>query len=165
MGLQARLMSQAMRKLTALLAKSNTILVFINQIRETMNPYGPKSVTSGGNALKFYSSVRLEMKRIKTLIKGEEAYGNETRIKVVKNKMAPPFMQVEVDFLFDSGFAKISDLLNLGVDAKVVTKSGSWYSYNETKLGQGKESATAYLNENPEILQEIEQKVKTHFNI
>lgn len=161
MGLQARLMSQALRKLTANIKKSNTLVVFINQIRMKIGVmFGNPETTTGGNALKFYSSVRLDIRRIGAIKKGDEILGNETRVKVVKNKIAPPFRKVEFDILYGSGISRESELIDLGVQQEIVQKSGAWYSYNGTRIGQGKDNARQFLVENSAIAQEIETSVR-----
>lgn len=161
MGLQARLMSQALRKLTSIISRSKTCLIFINQIREKIGVmFGNPETTPGGRALKFYASMRLDIRRIATLKKGEEAVGNRVRVKVVKNKVAPPFKQAEFDLLFDEGISRSSNLIDLGVEAQILQKSGSWLLYQETKLGQGKDAARLFLKENPKLLAEIEERVR-----
>ena len=161
MGLQARLMSQALRKLTGVISKSKTCLIFINQIREKIGVmFGNPETTPGGKALKFYTSMRLDIRRIATLKKGEYAVGNRVRVNIVKNKVAPPFKQAEFDLLFDEGISRSANLIDLGVDAQVIQKSGSWLLYDEAKLGQGKDAARLFLKENPKLLAEIEQKVR-----
>ena len=161
MGLQARLMSQALRKLTAIISKSKTCLVFINQIREKIGVmFGNPETTPGGKALKFYTSMRFDIRRIATLKKGEEAVGNRVRVKIVKNKVAPPFKQAEFDLLFDEGISRSANLIDLGVEARVIEKSGSWLQYEDTKLGQGRDAARLFLRENPKLLEEIEGKVR-----
>ncbi len=161
MGLQARLMSQALRKLTAIISKSNTCLLFINQIREKIGiMFGNPETTPGGRALKFYASMRLDIRRIASLKKGEEVVGNRVRVKVVKNKVAPPFRQAEFDLLFDEGISRSSNVIDLGVESQILQKSGSWILYEDTKLGQGKDAARLFLKENPKLLLEIEDKVK-----
>ncbi len=161
MGLQARLMSQATRKLMAIISKSKTCLIFINQIREKIGVmFGNPETTPGGKALKFYASMRLDIRRIATLKKGEEAVGNRVRVKIVKNKVAAPFKQAEFDLLFDEGISRSSNLIDLGVETQVIQKSGSWLLYEDTKLGQGKDAARLFLRENPKLLEEIEQKIR-----
>ena len=160
-GLQARLMSQALRKLTASISKSNTMVIFINQIRMKIGVmFGSPETTTGGNALKFYSSCRLDIRRIGAIKDREEVVGNQTRVKVVKNKVAPPFRVVEFDIMYGEGISKTGELIDLGVKAEVVDKSGSWYSYGDQRIGQGKENARQFLKENPEIAAEIEEKVR-----
>lgn len=161
MGLQARLMSQATRKLTAIISKSKTCLIFINQIREKIGVmFGNPETTPGGKALKFYASMRFDIRRIASLKKGEEVVGNRVRVKIVKNKVAPPFKQAEFDLLFDEGISRSSNLIDLGVEAQVLQKSGSWLLYDDAKLGQGKDAARLFLKENPKLLEEIETKVR-----
>lgn len=160
-GLQARLMSQALRKLTAVISKSNCIVIFINQLREKIGiMFGNPETTTGGRALKFYSSVRLDVRRIETLKKGTDVVGNRTRVKVVKNKVAPPFKEAEFDIMFGEGISREGDILDLAVANDVVQKSGAWFAYLGEKIGQGRENAKTYLRENPETLQEIEQLVR-----
>ena len=160
-GLQARLMSQALRKLTATIKKTNCMVIFINQIRMKIGVmFGNPETTTGGNALKFYSSVRLDIRRIGSIKKGEEVVGNETRVKVVKNKVSPPFKQVEFDIMYGAGISREGEIIDLGVQANIVEKSGSWYSYNGNRIGQGKDNAREYLKENPGIAIEIENKVR-----
>jgi recombination protein RecA len=161
MGLQARLMSQALRKLTANIKKANTLVIFINQIRMKIGVmFGNPETTTGGNALKFYSSVRLDIRRIGAIKKGDEIYGNQTRVKVVKNKVAPPFKQTEFDILYNQGISRESELITLGVEHDIVEKSGAWYSYDGTRIGQGKDNVRDYLKEHPETAAEIEAKIK-----
>ena len=160
MGLQARLMSQALRKLTGNIKRSNTMVIFINQIRMKIGVmFGSPETTTGGNALKFYSSVRLDIRRIGSIKKGEEVLGNETRVKVVKNKMAPPFKKAEFEILYGEGISRLGELIDLGVEHGLVNKAGAWYSYNTDRIGQGKENARAYLRENPEMAEEINSLV------
>ncbi|WP_264435422.1 recombinase RecA [Coxiella endosymbiont of Dermacentor marginatus] len=160
-GLQARLMSQALRKLTSNIRKSNTLVIFINQIRMKIGViFGSPEITTGGNALKFYSSVRLDIRRVGSIKKGEEIIGSETRVKVVKNKVAPPFRQVEFDILYGFGISRESELIELGVKNEIVEKSGSWYSYNGERIGQGKENVRQFLIENHEISKEIETRLR-----
>ncbi|MBQ0932620.1 recombinase RecA [Ideonella alba] len=160
-GLQARLMSQALRKLTATIKKSNCMVVFINQIRMKIGVmFGSPETTTGGNALKFYSSVRLDIRRIGSIKKGDEVIGNETRVKVVKNKVSPPFKEAEFDILYGEGVSREGEIIDLGVNARIVEKSGSWYSYNGEKIGQGKDNAREFLKENPDLAHEIENKVR-----
>jgi len=161
-GLQARLMSQALRKLTGILSKMNTTVIFINQIRMKigMIGYGSPETTTGGNALKFYSSVRIDVRRIASLKQAEEQIGNRVRAKVIKNKVAPPFRQAEFDIMFGEGISKEGELIDYGVSLDIIDKSGAWFSYEDIKLGQGKEKAKAFLKENPELYREIEEKVK-----
>lgn len=166
MGLQARLMSQALRKLTAVISRSNCIVVFINQLREKIGVmFGNPETTTGGRALKFYASVRLDVRRIESIKQSGEVTGNRTRIKVVKNKIAPPFKEAEFDIMFGKGISKESDILDLAADIDVINKSGAWYSYNDVKIGQGRENAKQYLLENPEIFDEVNNKVREHFGL
>ncbi len=160
-GLQARLMSQALRKLTASISKSNTMVIFINQIRMKIGVmFGSPETTTGGNALKFYASVRLDIRRIGAIKDRDEVVGNQTRIKVVKNKLAPPFKQVEFDIMYGSGVSKTGELLDLGVKAGIVEKSGAWFSYDSQRLGQGRENSKQFLAENPDMAQEIETAIR-----
>ena len=160
-GLQARLMSQALRKLTASVSKSNTMIIFINQIRMKIGVmFGSPETTSGGNALKFYASIRLDIRRIGAIKDREEVVGNQTRVKVVKNKLAPPFKKVEFDIMYGEGISKMGELLDLGINAGIVEKSGSWFSYDSTRIGQGRENAKAFLRENLEMADEIENKIR-----
>ncbi|MEH7372928.1 DNA recombination/repair protein RecA, partial [Priestia megaterium] len=159
-GLQARLMSQALRKLSGAINKSKTIAIFINQIREKVGVmFGNPETTPGGRALKFYSSVRLEVRRAEQLKLGNDIVGNKTRIKVVKNKMAPPFRIAEVDIMYGEGISKEGEILDIGSEVDIVQKSGSWFSYNEERLGQGRENAKIFLKENPEIREEIRKRI------
>jgi recombination protein RecA len=161
MGLQARLMSQALRKLTANIKRSNTMIIFINQIRMKIGVmFGNPETTTGGNALKFYASVRLDIRRIGAIKKGDEILGNETRVKVVKNKVAPPFKKAEFDILYGEGISREGEIVELGVLHNLVEKAGSWYSYNGEKIGQGKDNSREYLKENPNIANEIELKIR-----
>jgi len=161
MGLQARLMSQALRKLTATVARSNTLLIFINQIRMKIGVmFGNPETTTGGNALKFYSSVRLDIRRIGAIKDKDEVVGNATRVKVVKNKVAPPFRQAEFEITYGIGISKMGELIDIGVKQEIVEKAGSWYSYNDIRIGQGKENVKKYLLENPDIADEIEEKIR-----
>ncbi len=161
MGLQARLMSQALRKLTANIKKSNTLVIFINQIRMKIGVmFGNPETTTGGNALKFYSSVRLDIRRTGALKKGDEILGNETRVKVVKNKVAPPFRQVNFDILYGEGISHQGEVIDLGVQQEIVEKAGAWYSYKGDKIGQGKDNARQFLKDNPAIEAEIEAQVR-----
>ena len=161
MGLQARLMSQAMRKLAGVVNKSKTSLIFINQIRMKIGVmFGNPETTTGGNALKFYSSVRMDIRRIAALKDGENVIGNRTRVKVVKNKVAPPFRQVEFDIIYGKGISKVGDLLDLGVAHDIISKSGTWFSYNETRIGQGRENSKNFLTENSEMAAEIEKRLR-----
>src|SRR5436853_4266785 len=161
MGLQARLMSQALRKLTAAISKSQTTVVFINQIRMKLGVmFGNPETTTGGNALKFYSSVRLDIRRIESIKEGQEVVGSRVRVKVVKNKMAPPFKQAEFDIMFAEGVSKVGELIDLGVDRKIVDKSGAWFSYGGERIGQGREAARDYLKAHPAVAREIEVKIR-----
>ena len=165
-GLQARLMSQALRKLTGVISKSNCTVVFINQLREKVGiMFGNPETTTGGRALKFYSSVRLDVRRIEALKQGGEVIGNRTRVKVVKNKIAPPFKEAEFDIMFGEGISSVGDILDLAAENGIVNKSGAWYAYNGNKIGQGRENAKQYLKDNPEICNEVEQKVRELFNL
>ena len=161
MGLQARLMSQALRKLTGAISKSQTTVIFINQIRMKLGVmFGNPETTTGGNALKFYSSVRLDIRRIESIKEGQEMTGNRVRVKVVKNKMSPPFKQAEFDIMFAEGISKVGELVDLGVDRRIVEKSGAWYSYKDERLGQGREAVKSFLKSNPEMAQEIEVRIR-----
>ncbi|MEE8109963.1 MAG: recombinase RecA [bacterium] len=161
MGLQARLMSQALRKLTAVISKSRTCVIFINQIRMKIGVmFGNPETTSGGNALKFYASMRLDIRRIAAIKEGGEVVGNRTRVRVVKNKMAAPFRQAEFDILYDQGISKSGDLLDLAADMDLIKKSGSWFSYEDQRIGQGRENARRFLEENPEVMEELEARVR-----
>ncbi|ALP53961.1 DNA recombination/repair protein RecA [Candidatus Tenderia electrophaga] len=161
-GLQARLMSQALRKLTANIKRSNTLVIFINQIRMKIGVmFGSPETTTGGNALKFYSSVRLDIRRIGAIKKGDDVLGNETRVKVVKNKVAPPFKQVEFDILYGEGVSREGEIIDIGVKEGFVEKSGAWYSYDGNRIGQGKDNVRNFLKENPEIARDIEDKIRT----
>ncbi|MCM1497617.1 MAG: recombinase RecA [Clostridium sp.] len=160
-GLQARLMSQALRKLTAVISRSNCVVIFINQLREKVGVmFGNPETTTGGRALKFYSSVRLDVRRIETLKQNGEVIGNRTRVKVVKNKVAPPFREAEFDIMFGKGISKTGDILDLAVKENIIVKSGAWFSYNGDKIGQGRENSKIFLQDNPEIAAEVEQKVR-----
>ncbi len=160
MGLQARLMSQALRKLTGSISKTNTTCIFINQLREKIGVmFGNPETTTGGNALKFYATVRLDIRRITQIKDGEHAVGNQTRVKVVKNKVAPPFRKAEFEIRFGEGISKIGEIIDLGVDLNIIKKSGSWFSYGETKLGQGREAVKGVLRDNPELAEELETKI------
>ena len=160
-GLQARLMSHAMRKFTGVLQRTNTVLIFINQIRMKIGVmFGNPETTTGGNALKFYSSIRIDIRRIGQLKDGQEVIGNRTRVKVVKNKVAPPFKQAEFDIVYGEGISKTGDLLDLGVHQQIIDKSGAWYAYQDERIGQGRENAKRFLMEHPEMQQEIEQKIR-----
>ncbi|MBO7269888.1 MAG: recombinase RecA, partial [Bacteroidales bacterium] len=159
-GLQARLMSQALRKLTATISKTNTTCIFINQLREKIGVmFGNPETTTGGNALKFYASVRLDIRRVGQIKDGEEILGNQTRVKVVKNKVAPPFRKAEFDIMYGEGVSKVGEIVDVASELGILKKSGSWYSYNETRLAQGREAAKTCLRDNPELAEEIENKV------
>ena len=165
-GLQARLMSQALRKLTATINKTQTMVIFINQIRMKIGVmFGNPETTTGGNALKFYSSVRLDIRRTGSIKKGDEVIGSETRVKIVKNKVAPPFKTAEFDILYGTGISREGEIVDLGVQARVVDKSGAWYAYNGEKIGQGKDNAREFLRENADVAREIENKVREHMGI
>ncbi|HKX43401.1 MAG TPA: recombinase RecA [Burkholderiaceae bacterium] len=165
-GLQARLMSQALRKLTSTIKKTNTMVIFINQIRMKIGVmFGSPETTTGGNALKFYASVRLDIRRIGSIKKGEEVIGNETKVKVVKNKVSPPFKTAEFDILYGQGISREGEIIDMGVEAKVLEKSGAWYAYKGEKIGQGKDNAREFLKENPELAFEIENKVREALGI
>jgi recombination protein RecA len=162
MGLQARLMSQALRKLTATISKTNTVCIFINQLREKIGVmFGNPETTTGGNALKFYSSVRLDIRRISQIKDGDEAIGNRVKVKVVKNKVAPPFRSAEFDIIFGEGISKIGEIIDMGVEMNIIQKSGSWFSYDGNKLGQGRDAVKALLGDNEELANEIEGKIRT----
>ncbi len=165
MGLQARLMSQALRKLTANISKTNTTCVFINQLREKIGVmFGNPETTTGGNALKFYSSVRIDIRRIGQIKDGDEVKGNRTKVKIVKNKLAPPFRKAEFDIVYGEGISRTGELIDLGVDLEIIKKSGSWFSYADTKLGQGRDAVKSLLLDNPELAEEIETKIVEAFN-
>ena len=165
-GLHARLMSQALRKLTAVISKSNCAVVFINQLREKVGVmFGNPETTTGGRALKFYASVRMDVRRIEALKQGGEIVGNRTRVKVVKNKIAPPFKEAEFDIMFGQGISREGDILDLAANVGIINKSGAWYAYNDDKIGQGRENAKQYLREHPEMMEEVEELVREHFNI
>ncbi len=165
-GLHARLMSQALRKLTGIISKSNCVVIFINQLREKVGVmFGNPETTTGGRALKFYASVRLDVRRIETLKVGGEVVGNRTRVKVVKNKVAPPFKEAEFDIMFGKGISKEGDILDLAVLHDIINKAGAWYSYNGEKIGQGRENTKLYLTNNPEVMEEIEQQVRNKCGI
>jgi len=165
-GLQARLMSQALRKLTPVISKSNCVVVFINQLREKVGiMFGNPETTTGGRALKFYASVRMDVRKIETLKQNGEMVGNRTRIKIVKNKIAPPFKEAEFDIMFGKGISKEGDILDLAASIDVVNKSGAWYAYNGEKIGQGRENAKLYLAQNPEVMAEMEAKVRAHYGL
>lgn len=165
-GLQARLMSQALRKLAGAINKSNTIAIFINQLREKVGVmFGNPETTTGGRALKFYATVRLDVRRIDSIKQGDDIVGNRTRVKVVKNKVAPPFKQAEFDIMYGEGISKEGNILDVGVTADIINKSGAWYSYGENKLGQGRENAKDFLKEHPDILNEIEDKIRVKYGL
>lgn len=165
-GLQARLMSQALRKLSGAISKSKTVAIFINQIREKVGViFGNPEVTPGGRALKFYASVRLDIRRIETLKQGNDMVGNRTRVKVVKNKVAPPFKQAEFDIMYGEGISREGSILDTGTDLDIISKSGAWYSLESERLGQGRENAKQYLRDNPEIAAQIEEKIRAHFQL
>ena len=165
-GLQARLMSQALRKLTPVISKSNCVVVFINQLREKVGVmFGNPETTTGGRALKFYASVRMDVRRTETLKQNGEMVGNRTRIKIVKNKIAPPFKEAEFDIMFGKGISREGDILDLAANIDIVNKSGAWYAYKGDKIGQGRENAKLFLAQNPEIMDEIEEKVREHYNL
>lgn len=164
-GLQARLMSQALRKLTPVISKSNCVVIFINQLREKVGVmFGNPETTTGGRALKFYSSIRMEVRRVETLKQSGEMVGNRTRVKVVKNKIAPPFKEAEFDIMFGRGISKEGDILDLAVDMGLVNKSGAWFSYNGDKIGQGRENAKTYLTGHPEVMEVLDTKIREHYN-
>ncbi len=166
MGLQARLMSQALRKLTAVISKSNCIVIFINQLREKLGVmFGNPETTTGGRALKFYSSIRLDVRRVEALKQGGEVIGNHTRIKVVKNKVAPPFKEAEFDIMFGKGIVKEGDLIDIAVNIGVIAKSGAWYAYEGEKIGQGRENAKAFLVNHPEVADEVERRIRQHYGL
>lgn len=165
-GLQARLMSQALRKLTAIISKTNCIVVFINQLREKVGVmFGNPETTTGGRALKFYSSVRMDVRRIETLKQSGEMVGNRARVKVVKNKVAPPFKEAEFDIMFGQGISREGDILDLAAELGVIVKSGAWYAYKDDKIGQGRENAKMTLKNHPEMLEEIENAVREHYGL
>ena len=165
-GLHARLMSQALRKLTAAISRSNCVVIFINQLREKVGVmFGNPETTTGGRALKFYSSVRLDVRRVESLKLAGEVIGNHTRIKVVKNKIAPPFKEAEFDIMFGKGISKEGDVLDLAVNLNIIVKAGAWFSYNDAKIGQGRENAKIYLSQHPDIMAEVENKVRAHYNL
>jgi recombination protein RecA len=160
MGLQARLMSQALRKLTANISKTNTSCIFINQLREKIGVmFGNPETTTGGNALKFYASVRLDIRKINQLKEGEEIIGSRTRVKVVKNKLAPPFKKADFDILYGEGISQLGEIVDLGVDFDIIKKSGSWFSYGDTKLGQGRDAVKQVIKDNPELYEELKAKI------
>ena len=166
MGLQARLMSQALRKLTGTISKSNCCVIFINQIRMKIGVmFGNPETTTGGNALKFYASIRMDIRRIASLKQGQDVIGNRTRVKVVKNKVAPPFKEAEFDIMYGTGISRVGDLVDLGVECNIVEKSGSWFSYGEERIGQGRENAKQYLTDHPETANAIEAKVLEHYGL
>lgn len=165
-GLQARLMSQALRKLTPVISKSNCVVIFINQLREKVGVmFGNPETTTGGRALKFYASVRMDVRRIETLKQNGEMVGNRTRIKIVKNKIAPPFKEAEFDIMFGKGISKEGDILDLATKLDLVNKSGAWYAYSRDKIGQGRENAKIYLGQHPEIMEELEEKIRAHYHL
>ena len=164
-GLQARLMSQALRKLTSTINKTNTTCIFINQLREKIGVlFGNPETTTGGNALKFYASVRLDIRRAGSIKEGDDIIGNKTRVKVVKNKLAPPFKSIEFEIMFGEGISKIGEIIDLGVEYNIIEKSGSWFSYGDSKLGQGKEAVKKLLRDNPELVEELENAIKEFIN-
>ena len=161
MGLQARLMSQALRKLTATISKTNTTCIFINQLREKIGVmFGNPETTTGGNALKFYASIRLDIRRIGQIKDGDEIKGNKTRVKVVKNKVAPPFRKAEFDIMYGEGISKVGEIIDMAVEYEIIKKAGSWFSYGDTKLGQGRDAVKNLINDNPELAEELENKIK-----
>lgn len=165
-GLQARLMSQALRKLTPVISKSNCVVIFINQLREKVGVmFGNPETTTGGRALKFYASVRMDIRRTETLKQGGEMVGNHVRVKIVKNKIAPPFKEAEFDIMFGKGISKEGDILDLAANINLINKSGAWYAYNGSKIGQGRENAKNYLTEHPDVMEELEAKVRAHYHI
>lgn len=165
-GLQARLMSQALRKLTPVISKSNCVVIFINQLREKVGVmFGNPETTTGGRALKFYASVRMDIRRTETLKQGGEMVGNHVRVKIVKNKIAPPFKEAEFDIMFGKGISKEGDILDLATNINLVNKSGAWYAYNGNKIGQGRENAKNYLTEHPDVMEDLEAKVRAHYHI
>lgn len=165
-GLQARLMSQALRKLTGVISKSNCTVVFINQLREKVGiMFGNPETTTGGRALKFYSSVRLDVRRIESIKQGGEVIGNRTRVKIVKNKVAPPFKEAEFDIMFGEGISTVGDILDMAANVDIIVKTGAWYAYEGTKIGQGRENAKQYLKDNPQICDEVERKVRVHYGM
>jgi recombination protein RecA len=166
MGLQARLMSQALRKLTATISKSNSIVIFINQIRMKIGVmFGNPETTTGGNALKFYASVRMDIRRTASLKQGQDVIGNRTRVKVVKNKVAPPFKEAEFDIMYGTGISREGDIVDLGADSGIIDKSGAWYSYGGERIGQGRENAKQFLKDNPELSRAVEAKILEHFGL
>ena len=165
-GLQARLMSQALRKLTPVISKSNCVVIFINQLREKVGiMFGNPETTTGGRALKFYASIRMDVRRIETLKQGGEMVGNRTRVKIVKNKIAPPFKEAEFDIMFGKGISREGDILDLAAGINVINKSGAWYAYNGDKIGQGRENAKMYLAEHPDMLEEVEARIRAHYHL
>lgn len=165
-GLQARLMSQALRKLTAVISKSNCVVIFINQLREKIGVmFGNPETTTGGRALKFYSSIRMDVRKTETLKQAGEVVGNHTRVKIVKNKIAPPFREAEFDIMFGRGISREGDILDLAANLGIINKSGAWYAYNDAKIGQGRENAKQFLRDNPDIMAEAEAKVREHYNL
>ena len=165
-GLQARLMSQALRKLTPVISKYNCVVIFINQLREKVGVmFGNPETTTGGRALKFYASIRMDVRRIETLKQSGEMVGNRTRVKIVKNKIAPPFKEAEFDIMFGKGISKEGDILDLAVSIDLVNKSGAWFAYNGNKIGQGRENAKSYLAEHPEVMEELEKKIREHYDL
>ena len=166
MGLQARLMSQALRKLTAVIGKSNCIVIFINQLREKLGVmFGNPETTTGGRALKFYASIRLDVRRTESLKQGGEVVGNHTRVKVVKNKVAPPFKEAEFDIMFGKGIVKEGDLIDIAANLGIIAKSGAWYAYEGEKIGQGRENAKTFLATHPEVAEEVELKIRQHYGL
>jgi recombination protein RecA len=166
MGLQARLMSQALRKLTATISKSNTIVIFVNQIRMKIGVmFGNPETTTGGNALKFYSSVRLDIRRIASIKQGQEVIGSRTRVRVVKNKVAPPFREVEFDLIHGEGISREGDVIDLAVEKNIVEKSGTWYAYEGQRIGQGRENAKQFIKENPKVLEQMEKEILENFRL
>ena len=166
MGLQARLLSQALRKLTAVVSKTNCIVIFINQLREKLGVmFGNPETTTGGRALKFYSSIRMDVRRIESLKQAGEVVGNRTRVKVVKNKVAPPFKEAEFDIVFGKGISRVGDILDLAVKLDIIQKSGAWFAYNNAKIGQGRENAKLYIEEHPEMMAEVEHQVREHYGL
>jgi recombination protein RecA len=164
MGLQARLMSQALRKLTATISKSHTILIFVNQIRMKIGVmFGNPETTTGGNALKFYASVRLDIRRIASIKQGQDVIGSRTKVRVVKNKVAPPFKEVEFDIIYGEGISREGDILDLAVDKNMIEKSGTWYAYGGQRIGQGRENAKQFLKENPKVLEQMEKEILENF--
>ena len=165
MGLQARLMSKALRKLTGTISKANTCCIFINQLRDKIGVmFGNPETTTGGNALKFYSSVRVDIRRSSAIKNADKVIGNRTRVKIVKNKVAPPFQQAEFDIMYGEGISKVGEIIDLGVDMNIISKSGSWYAYGDTKLGQGRDAVKEILKDNPELFEELENKIVEQLN-